>query len=115
VNVGDGRTAAWHRDLNHAARIRVSGRYQEAKLIHKVDPIYPAQARAARISGNVTLEITIGQDGRVENVKPVEGHPVLAAAAQEAVRQWVYQPTLLQGTPVDEVITTVTLAFDPNR
>ncbi len=92
------------------AKIRVGSNVQEAKLIHKVDPVYPAQARAEGIEGSVTLSVTIGEDGQVQSAEPVEGNPILAAAAQEAVKQWGYHPTLLNNQPVT-VITTVIVPF----
>jgi TonB family protein len=90
--------------------IRVGGNVQAAKLIDHVDPVYPPHARAEGIEGNVTLTITIAEDGHVESAEPVEGNPALAGAAQEAVRQWRYQPTLLNMNPV-KVSTTVVVPF----
>jgi TonB family protein len=90
--------------------IRVGANVQVAKLLQKVDPIYPSAARSEGIEGNVTLKISIAEDGQVDAAEPVEGNPVLAAAAQEAVRQWRYQPTLLNGQPV-RVETTVIVPF----
>jgi len=90
--------------------IRIGGQVQASKLMSKVDPVYPQQARDAGIEGSVTLDVTIGEDGHVESVDPKEGHPLLAAAAADAVRQWVYKPTYLSETPC-VVITTVTVTF----
>ena len=101
-------------DFARPVRVRIGSKVQESRLIRKVDPEYPAQARAAGISGNVTLEVTIGEDGHVESVKPLDGHPLLAAAAQDAVKQWLYQPTMLNQQPVT-VLSTVSLSFDPNQ
>ena len=84
---------------NTPMKIRVGANVQSAKLIRKVDPVYPAQARAEGIEGSVTLQVTIGEDGQVQSAEPIEGNPILAAAAQEAVKQWGYQPTLLNGRP----------------
>ena len=93
-------------------RIRIGGNVQAARLISRVDPVYPAQARTERIEGNVQLQIDIAQDGSVERVGAVvEGNPVLVPAAMEAVMQWKYQPTLLNGDPV-KVSTTVTVPFE---
>jgi TonB family protein len=92
------------------SRIRVGANVQAAKLTHRVDPIYPAQARAEGIEGSVTLQIQIGEDGQVEKAEPIDGNPVLAGAAEEAVKQWTYQPTLFNGQPVT-VITTVVVPF----
>jgi TonB family protein len=90
--------------------IKVGANVASAKLIQKVDPIYPPHARTEGIEGDVVLRVTINDDGSVESVEPIEGNPALAAAAQEAVRQWRYQPTLLNGQPV-KVQTTVTVPF----
>jgi TonB family protein len=91
-------------------RIMIGSGVQASKLISKVEPVYPPQAKAAGIEGTVTLSVIIGEDGHVESVDPKEGHPLLAAAASDAIRQWVYQPTQLNGTPV-VVTTTVTVTF----
>jgi|SRR5579871_97680 len=78
----------------------VSQGITQAELIHKVDPMYPLQARTQRISGTVVLEITIGEDGTVFNVKKISGESVLVASAIQAVRQWRYSPVLLNGKAV---------------
>jgi TonB family protein len=90
--------------------IKVGGNVQAAKLINHVDPVYPPAARAAGIEGTVTLQVTLTEDGTVETAEPTDGHPALASAAIEAVKQWTWQPTLLNGRPV-KVITTVTVPF----
>jgi TonB family protein len=81
-----------------------------AELIHRVDPVYPAIAREQRIEGTVKLRITIGQDGAVGNVEMLSGPPLLARAATDAVRQWRYSPTMLNGKPV-QVHSEVNLVF----
>jgi len=81
-----------------------------AKLVHKVIPEYPPLARAARISGVVRLIGTIAQDGTIRNLEIISGHPMLARAAMEAVQQWIYKPTLLNGKPV-EVIAPIEVSF----
>jgi TonB family protein len=91
-------------------RIRVGGLVQQAKLKFSVPPGYPQAARDAGIEGTVELSITISKDGTMQNTSVVDGHPLLAAAAQQAVMQWVYSPTLLNGSPV-EVVTTVSVPF----
>jgi protein TonB len=91
-------------------RIKVGGNVQAARIKEKVEPTYPALARQAGISGDVSLEVTIGKDGIVESAKPLSGHPILVSAAREAVLQWTYTPTTLNGFPVT-VITTVTVPF----
>jgi TonB family protein len=69
------------------------------KLIHKVEPIYPLQARMQGISGTVRVEVTIAEDGSVSDVKQTRGNPLLAVAASYAIRQWRYTPFLLNGKP----------------
>jgi periplasmic protein TonB len=93
-----------------AAPVPVGGDVQMAKLVHKVIPEYPAMAKAARISGIVRLIGIIGKDGAIRNLQLVSGHPMLARAALEAVRQWIYKPTLLNGNPV-EVIAPIEVNF----
>jgi periplasmic protein TonB len=78
--------------------------------IVKVQPVYPPLAKQARIQGVVILEAIIGRDGAVTEVKVISGHPLLQQAAIDAVSQWKYKPTLLNGEPV-EVVTTVTVNF----
>jgi len=91
-------------------RLRVGGNVQEAKLSKKVVPTYPPLARSARISGVVRFNAIIGVDGHIQNLQLVTGHPLLVPAAQAAVSQWVYQPTLLNGEPV-EVMTQIDVNF----
>ena len=90
--------------------IPVSTGVQAAKLIRQVKPIYPQLARMARISGTVRLVAIIGKDGAIEDLRVASGHPLLVASAVEAVKQWLYQPTLLNGEPVD-VITQIDVNF----
>jgi periplasmic protein TonB len=73
-------------------------------------PVYPPLARQARIAGAVMLEGIIARDGTVKNLRVLSGHPLLAGAALEAVRQWRYRPTLLNGEPV-EVIAPIAVNF----
>jgi protein TonB len=82
----------------------------EGNLIRRVEPSYPSIAKQARIQGSVLLRATIGKDGRIENLRLLSGHPMLAQAAMEAVRQWRYRPYFLNGEPV-EVETQVTVKF----
>lgn len=81
------------------------------KLIKQVIPKYPATAKAARAQGTVKLEVIIGTDGTVEELKVISGHPLLIEAAMAAVKQWVYTPTLLNGSPT-KVLTTVDVNFN---
>jgi len=91
-------------------RIRVGGNVQQAKLIRQPRPIYPPLAKQARISGHVILNAIIGKDGTIQNLSVASGHPLLIPAALDAVKQWVYQPTLLNGEPV-EVVTQIDVNF----
>jgi protein TonB len=90
--------------------LRVSGGVQMAKLVKKVIPEYPPLAKTARLSGVVHLLGVIAQDGTIQKLQLISGHPILASAALAAVRQWVYQPTLLNGRPV-EVIAPIDVNF----
>ena len=80
-------------------RIRVGGNVQQAKLVRQPKPVYPPLARQARIQGTVRFNAIIGRDGTIQNLQLVSGHPLLVPSAQDAVKQWVYQPTLLNGEP----------------
>ncbi len=108
--VPETRTAPSRHTAAPVTRIRVGGTVQAARLIHRVDPVYPALARQMRLAGRVELTGIIGTDGRIRELKVVGGHPLLIPATLDAVRQLVYQPTLLGGEPV-EVITTITVDF----
>ena len=96
-----------------AEPIRISGGVQKAKLVHQVKPAFPPIARQARISGTVRLEATIAPDGTIQNLKVLKGHPLLVQAAIQAVQQWRYAPTLLNGEAVP-VITTIDVIFRMN-
>jgi len=95
-------------------RIRVGGQVQAANLIKQPKPIYPPLAKQARISGVVRFNALIGKDGTIQNLTLVSGHPLLVPAAQEAVKQWLYKPTLLNGEPV-EVATVIDVNFTLNQ
>ena len=90
--------------------VRVGGQIKEPKKLKNVAPVYPDIAKQARVQGVVILECTISPQGKVTNVTVLRGIPLLDAAAIEAVKQWVYSPTLLNGVPVP-VIMTVTVNF----
>jgi len=83
---------------------------REGDLIRKVQPTYPPTARTARIQGPVVLQAVISKQGTIENLKVVTGHPLLAPAAIDAVRQWRYRPYILNNDPV-EVETQITVNF----
>jgi protein TonB len=91
-------------------RVRVSSGVQSGLLVRKVNPSYPPLARQARIQGVVILQAQISKDGNIENLQLISGHPMLAPAAIEAVKQWKYKPYLLNGEPV-EVETQVQVNF----
>lgn len=94
-------------------RIRVGGQVQQAKILNKTLPIFPALAKQARIQGTVRLQAIIAKDGSVQELQVLSGPPLLVQAALDAVRQWRYSPTLLNGEPV-EVVTTIDVIFSLN-
>ncbi|HEX4230402.1 MAG TPA: energy transducer TonB [Bryobacteraceae bacterium] len=94
--------------------LRVSQGVQEAKLIRRVMPRYPPLAVQTREFGTVHLVAIIGRDGRVRNVQVLDGPMFLRQAAVEAIKQWVYRPTLLNGEPVD-VIAPIDVHFTLNN
>jgi periplasmic protein TonB len=91
-------------------RVRVSLGVSQGLLIRKVPPAYPPLARQARIQGVVVLQAQISKEGNIQNLQLISGHPMLAPAAIEAVKQWKYKPYLLNGEPV-EVDTQVQVNF----
>ncbi len=97
-------------DAPVAQAVRVGGQIKEPKKLKNVTPVYPDIAKQARVQGVVILECTISPQGKVTDVKVLRGIPLLDAAAIEAVKQWIYTPTLLNGVPVP-VIMTVTVNF----
>jgi protein TonB len=93
-----------------AGPIRPGGDIRPPVKVRNVVPVYPEIARVARVQGTVVLDCTIGVDGRVDDVKVLGGPALLQAAAVDAVRQWLYRPTLLNGVAVP-VVMTVTVRF----
>lgn len=93
-----------------AFNTRVSQGVVEGTLQHKVQPVYPTDAMPLRLSGAVVLEASVAEDGKVQNLKVVSGHPILARAAVGAVRQWRYSPSTLNGKPV-QVQKEITVSF----
>ena len=91
-------------------RIRVGGNVQSANLISQTKPVYPPQAKQARIQGVVKFDTIIAKDGTIKNLQVISGHPMLVQAALEAVKTWLYKPTLLNGNPV-EVQTVIDVNF----
>jgi periplasmic protein TonB len=91
-------------------RVRVSSGVSQGLLVRRVQPNYPPLARQARIQGVVLLQATISKEGDIKDLTLISGHPMLAPAAIEAVKQWKYRPYLLNGEPV-EVETQVQVNF----
>jgi periplasmic protein TonB len=84
----------------HAGPYRVGGRVRAPQLVHQVQPVYPPLARETKVQGDVVIDSVIDQQGNVTQMKVVSGSPLLVAAAFDAVEQWKYQPTLLNGEPI---------------
>jgi periplasmic protein TonB len=101
-------------DQNKKKRISVGGAVQQAMLTHRVEPGYPPLARQLRVSGQVHLRAIISTDGSIESLQVMDGHPLLVQSALDAVRQWHYQPTKLDGQPV-EVETIITIVYALNQ
>jgi protein TonB len=95
-------------------RIRQGGNVTAAMLVNKVQPVYPPLARQTRISGTVRLHAIISKDGSVKELEVISGHPLLVQSALDAVRQWRYRPTQLNGEAV-EVDTTIDVIFSLNQ
>jgi len=95
-----------------SSRLRVTASAQNAKIVNHVAPVYPASAAQGHIFGAVELRVMIGKDGAVQSVNVISGHPLLVQSASDAVKQWRYQPTLVNNQPV-EVETTVTVEYKP--
>ncbi len=94
-------------------RVRVSQGVSQGLLIKRVQPNYPPLARQARIQGQVVLQAEISKEGTIQNLQLISGHPMLAPAAIEAVKQWRYKPYLLNGEPVavdTQVVVNFTLS-----
>jgi TonB family protein len=96
-------------------KIRVGGNVQAANIVNRVDPVYPPEAKQNHIQGLVRFTVIVGKDGTVQSITLVSSpDALLTKAAQDAVQQWVYRPTLLNGDPV-EVVTTVDVNFTLSR
>ena len=93
-----------------AKAIRVGGQVRPPLRIKDVAPVYPAIAQSARVAGDVVIEATIDEEGKVADARVVKSVPLLDQAALDAVRQWEYRPSLLNGVPT-AVVTTVTVKF----
>jgi len=90
--------------------VRIGGQVAAANLIRKVEPVYPPLAKSARVQGTVEFTAVISKTGNIENLQLVRGHLLLVNAAKEAVLQWKYRPTQLNGQPV-EVVTDIIVNF----
>jgi TonB family protein len=93
-----------------AGAAKIGGNVMSANLINPVKPVYPPLAKMARQQGTVKFQATIGKDGAVQDLMLISGPPLLVQSAMDAVRQWVYKPTILNGAPV-EVVTTVDVNY----
>jgi protein TonB len=91
-------------------KLRISTGVAEGLKVHDVTPAYPQMARIAHIQGDVLLQATISKAGVIENLRAVQGHPILIQAAMDAVKQWKYKPYILNGEAV-EVETTIRVQF----
>jgi TonB family protein len=107
---GPAKSAAVDSGQTVPAPIRVGGNVQASNLVSKATPVYPPLAKQAGVQGVVRMNATIDKEGHVTSLDLISGHPLLAPAAVDAVKQWVYRPTLLNGNPVD-VITQVDVNF----
>jgi TonB family protein len=107
-----GRWEIWSRRFSRlmSGRVRIAPDEMKHKVVHQVAPVYPPAARQQKLEGRVRLEIVVDSRGKVESVRTISGHPLLAQAAADAVRQWRYDPTLLEGKPVP-VVTTLDFEF----
>lgn len=94
-----------------AARVMgAKGNVEPPRQIRRVDPVYPAIAQSARVQGVVIVEAIIGSDGKVSSARVLRSIPLLDLAALDAVRQWEYAPTLLDGVPIP-VVMSVAVQF----
>ena len=100
-------------DVTEPRRIRTSS-IELARVIHRVEPVYPTVAKLAHVSGTVELTGVIGTDGRIRELKALSGNPLLVKAAIDAVSQWIYAPPILNGERV-EVIAPITVNFRLDR
>jgi hypothetical protein len=107
-------SAAAPEPQQQVTRIRVGGSVQQAQLIKKVSPQYPLDAKAIGLQGVVRFTATIGKDGAIEDLSLVSGPLAFYKASRDAVRQWTYRPTLLNGNPV-EIITTIEVNYTLSR
>jgi TonB family protein len=107
-------TEGTKRGVTVPLRVRISSGVASGLIVKKVAPLYPEEAREEHVEGTVLLHVMIDKEGNVEHVDLISGHPLLAPAAIEAVRQWKYKPFLLNGKPM-EVDTQVQVNFTLTR
>ena len=81
--------------------MRLSEEVAEKMVSHRVEPVYPVIAKAARIQGTVRILVVIGKDGAIQDLHLMSGHPLLTQASLDAIKQWRYKPLLLDGQPID--------------
>ena len=93
-----------------AKKIRISSGVANSLLRHKVDPVYPLDAKTKHIAGDVILQATIDPQGNVTNLAVVQGDPILAKSALKAVKQWKYKPYTMNGQ-VFEAETTIKIQY----
>jgi TonB family protein len=94
--------------------VQVSSKVQEARLVRRIEPVYPYLAKVTHREGRVELRALIAADGRIRSLEVVSGDPLLVQSALTAVGEWRYQPTLLNGEPV-EVATYITVIYTLNH
>jgi TonB family protein len=94
----------------HPQRVRIGGNVAQKKMIHQVQPVYPQIAKTAHVQGTVILHAIIAKGGTIQELQYVSGPALLMRSAMDAVRQWRYEPTLLNGEPV-EVDTKISIVF----
>jgi TonB family protein len=97
--------------LGTPQRVRVSSGVEQGLLVTKVNPDYPPDAKQQHIQGLVVMKVIIGKDGNVESAELISGHPLLAPAALDAVKQWKFKPYLLNGNPI-EAESQIQVNFD---
>lgn len=100
--------------LSHPTRVTINGNAMAARVVALVQPAYPRALQDAHVAGTVILRAVIAKDGSVKELTPLSGPPQLQRTAMNAVKQWEYQPTVIEGAPV-EVSTTINIDFTPGR
>lgn len=105
------QAAEVNRPMPHVRRINS---VREARLITKVDPVYPLAARASHIAGVVDLQFVVDITGQVKDIEAIGGNPLLRPAAIEAVNQWLYVPGSANGEPI-QVVGSATIKFPPGK